>query len=83
MYNLTNAIKTFFAIFFRSMKHSSAEEVRGHHNTVFDCQLGQYPKTMTRSVVLNIAGCFSADHLHENGAVIGIQDGAEDDSRKH
>ncbi len=41
------------------------------------------PKTMTRRVVLNIAGCFSADHLHENGAVIGIQDGAEDDSRKH
>ncbi len=42
-------------------------------------------------VVMHFAGCFSADHLHENGAVIaiqdgaviGIQDGAEDDSRKH
>ncbi len=38
---------------------------------------------MTCIVVLHFAGCFSADHLHENGAVIGIQDGAEDDSRKH
>jgi hypothetical protein len=38
---------------------------------------------MTCIVVLHFAGCFSADHLHENGAVIAIQDGAEDDSRKH
>ncbi len=38
---------------------------------------------MTCIFVLHCAGCFSADHLHENGAVIGIQDGAEDDSRKH
>ncbi len=38
---------------------------------------------MTCIVILHFAGCFSADHLHENGAVIGIQDGAEDDSRKH